>query len=167
MIDRGTAPDGSWESMKNILSFLSLSLLASLILASCGGTQPPGSGSGSSLSSLPAASSSSVSSVQADITVSQPVANETVTSPLTVTGEARGSWYFEASFPIQLLDSSGNVIAQTTAQAQGDWMTTNFVPFTATLTFQTTETSGTLVLSKDNPSGLPQNAASVSIPVSF
>jgi hypothetical protein len=85
-----------------------------------------------------------------------------------VSGEARGSWYFEASFPVRLLDGNGQEIARGPAQAQGDWMTTNFVPFTVQLTFSPPTTPvGTLVLEKDNPSGLPQNAMSISIPVDF
>ena len=111
-------------------------------------------------------SSASVSSANPDITVSEPDPNVPVSSPLTVTGEARGGWYFEASFPVKLLDAGNNVIAQGPAQAQGDWMTPNFVPFSVILTFPPqTPQMGTLVLEKDNPSGEPQNDASVSIPV--
>ncbi len=89
-------------------------------------------------------------------------------SPLVVSGEARGSWYFEASFPVQLLDANGVVLARAPAQAKGDWMTDTFVPFAVTLIFPTpTTATGILVLKKDNPSGLPQNDASVSIPVDF
>lgn len=102
------------------------------------------------------------------IRVNNPKPNETITSPLTVTGEARGTWYFEASFPVKLLDANGKVLAQVGAEAQGDWMTENFVPFRAFLTFPPPTTSrGTLVLEKDNPSGLPQNADEVRIPVKF
>lgn len=96
----------------------------------------------------------------------QPLPGSVVTSPLTITGQARG-WYFEASFPVRLLDSAANEIAITPAQAQGDWMTTGFVPFQATLTFETASQNGTLVLEKDNPSGEPQNDASLSVPVRF
>lgn len=102
------------------------------------------------------------------IRVTSPAVNTRVTSPLTVRGEARGTWYFEASFPIKLLDANGKVLGQTTGRAQGDWMTENFVPFTATLTFTApTTATGTLVLERDNPSGLPANAAEIRIPVRF
>jgi hypothetical protein len=46
-------------------------------------------------------------------------------------------------------------------------MTMEFVPFTAILNFTTTATSGYLVIAKDNPSGLPENDASLKIPVNF
>mgnify|MGYP000305287555 CR=1 FL=1 len=85
-----------------------------------------------------------------------------------MSGEARGTWYFEASFPVKLLDGNGKVLAAIPAQAKSDWMTTDFVPFTGTLTFENPKTpTGTLVFQKDNPSGLPQHDASMNIPVRF
>ena len=106
--------------------------------------------------------------MNADIQVTQPQPNDTVTSPLTVTGQAVGGWYFEASFPVRLLDGNGNEIAVAPAQAQGNWMTPSLVPFSVTLTFATPATStGTLVLQKDNPSGEPQFDASIFVPVQF
>jgi hypothetical protein len=104
---------------------------------------------------------------QHNVVIGSPQPNELVTSPLTVTGEARGTWYFEASFPVKLLDEQGNVIVEHYAQAQSDWMTENFVPFESVLTFTTQARAGTLVLMKDNPSGLPENDASVQVPVRF
>lgn len=103
------------------------------------------------------------------ITVLLPTPNQTVASPLTVTGQARGNWYFEASFPVELRNAAGTVIAQAPVQAQGDWMTTNFVPFKGTLTFpaQPAGSKGTLVFRKDNPSGLPENDAQIVVPVTF
>jgi len=92
-----------------------------------------------------------------------------VASPLTITGEIPGNWSFEASFPVNLADSEGKTIAQHSAHLEGDWMTTDYVPFTATLTFTapTENKNGTLVLHKDNPSGLPQNDDAIEIPVTF
>jgi len=84
-----------------------------------------------------------------------------------VTGEARGTWFFEASFPVKLLDARGNVIGTALAEAKGAWMTPHFVPFEARLKFTTRSQSGTLVLEKDNPSGLPQHADSLSIGIRF
>lgn len=102
------------------------------------------------------------------IRVMSPVVNAKVSSPLVIAGEARGNWYFEASFPVVLTDWDGKIIAQGIAKAQGDWMTTNFVPFKATLTFTAGAAyskKGTLILKKDNPSGLPQNEDALEIPV--
>lgn len=105
------------------------------------------------------------------IRLTTPLPNAVVTSPLTVTGEARGNWFFEASFPVFLTDWDGKIIAQGIAQAEGDWMTTEFVPFHANLTFTTADVSGqysdrgTLILKKDNPSGLPEHDDALEIPV--
>ncbi len=97
-----------------------------------------------------------------------PVANAVVTSPLVVSGEALGRWYFEASFPVRLLDADGKQIAVAPAQAQSDWMVDGYVPFTTTLTFAVTKSgTGTLVLEKDNPSGLPEYADAIRVPVRF
>src|SRR4030042_356275 len=102
------------------------------------------------------------------IQVTNPQPNALVSSPLMVTGQARGNWYFEASFPVKILDASGNILNQVPAQAQGDWMTTDFVPFVATISFTTPTTgTGTLVLQNDNPSGLPENAQELHFPVKF
>lgn len=102
------------------------------------------------------------------IKVSLPVINQIVKSPLLIEGEARGTWYFEASFPIKIIDANGNVLGSAIAQAQSDWMTENFVPFKAQLTFITPSTeNGLLILEKDNPSGLPQNDDELQIPVRF
>jgi hypothetical protein len=100
------------------------------------------------------------------IRISQPRPNDSVTSPFVIKGEARGTWFFEASFPITILDESGNIIGQTIAQAKSEWMTEDFVPFEATLNFYVSkDQKGTLILKKDNPSGLPENDDELRIPI--
>jgi|SRR3989344_2360195 len=102
------------------------------------------------------------------IRVTMPLPNALVLSPLAIRGEARGNWYFEASFPVRLFDGNGQELAVQPAQAQGEWMTAEYVPFEVILTFTKPETStGTLVLEKDNPSGLPEYADEFRIPVRF
>jgi hypothetical protein len=100
-----------------------------------------------------------------------PNPNETIQSPLTITGEARGSWFFEASFPVVLVNWDGLIIAQGIAKAQSDWTTTNFVPFEAKLTFTVDpkiySQKGALILRKDNPSGLSKNDDALEIPIIF
>ncbi|MFN3693187.1 MAG: Gmad2 immunoglobulin-like domain-containing protein [Candidatus Paceibacteria bacterium] len=108
------------------------------------------------------------------VRLTSPLPGAVVASPLTITGEAAG-WYFEGSFPVSLVNWDGLIIAEGVATAQGDWMTSDFVPFVATLTFTSPYTSGdpefmkrgTLILQKDNPSGLPENAEAKEIVVSF
>ncbi|HSE56469.1 MAG TPA: Gmad2 immunoglobulin-like domain-containing protein [Candidatus Paceibacterota bacterium] len=102
------------------------------------------------------------------IVVTTPTPNQEITSPVTISGRARGNWYFEASFPIEVLDANGKQLGIAPAQAQGEWMTEEFVPFSLTLPFTkpTTET-GTIVLHKDNASGEPQFDDELRIPVRF
>ncbi|MBU0646446.1 GerMN domain-containing protein [Patescibacteria group bacterium] len=90
-----------------------------------------------------------------------------IESPFALTGQARGTWFFEDSFPVELLDDQGRVLVQTPAQAQADWMTEDFVPFSVTLDFIPASATGTLVLKKDNPSGLPENDDERRFPVKF
>ena len=104
------------------------------------------------------------------IRVDAPLTGTRVASPLVATGAARGTWYFEASFPIELRDAGANVIAEGYAQAQSDWMTENYVPFVSIpLVFppQSAGSTGVLVVRKDNPSGLPEHDNSLQIPVVF
>jgi len=103
------------------------------------------------------------------IVVDAPLSGSKVVAPLTVSGKARGTWYFEASFPIKLVTDSGAILFEGPAQAEGEWMTENFVPFKVVLTFpmQPAGSKGKLILTKDNPSGLPQYDDYLEIPVTF
>ena len=102
-----------------------------------------------------------------DIEVFLPQVNDSVSSPLEISGQARGSWYFEGSFPVQLTTVHGLVLGNTTAQAQSDWMTDDFVPFSATLSFTFPEemTQAELIFEKNNPSGLAEHGVEFRIPV--
>jgi hypothetical protein len=99
----------------------------------------------------------------------QNVANGSrIASPVTVKGEARGYWFFEASFPVEIRDENGRVLGGGIAEAQEEWMTENYVPFTAVVSFNPgTATKGYIALIKDNPSGLPENDDELLVPVSF
>ncbi|KKS37178.1 MAG: hypothetical protein UU98_C0016G0006 [Parcubacteria group bacterium GW2011_GWD2_42_14] len=110
-----------------------------------------------------------------DIIVVKNLKKEAIASPLIIEGEARGTWYFEASFPVVLTNWDGLIIAQGIAQAQSDWMTEDYVPFEVTLTFESPYKAGdpefmqrgALILKKDNPSGLPENDDAFEISVMF
>lgn len=105
------------------------------------------------------------------IHLDSPRPNQIIQSPLVITGQARGNWFFEASFPVFLVNWDGLIIAEGIAQAKSDWMTTDFVPFEATLTFAVDKdvysTRGALILKKDNPSGLPEHDDALEIPILF
>lgn len=105
------------------------------------------------------------------IRLESPRPNQEVSSPLEISGEARGVWFFEASFPVFLVDWDGRIIAQGIATADGEWMTENFVPFKAKLEFvlekDVYSNRGALILKKDNPSGLPEHDDALEIPLTF
>jgi hypothetical protein len=102
------------------------------------------------------------------IVVENPRAREEISSPLFISGKVRGYWFFEASFPIELVDENNNLIAQTIAQAKGEWMTEDFVPFEATLNFVNPKTNkGFLIFRKDNPSGLKEHDDELRVPILF
>jgi len=104
--------------------------------------------------------------ISSEIIVDTPKPNSEIQSPLSITGQARGNWYFEAVFPVKLLDSRKQIIAQGQARAKSDWLTTDFVPFEAYLEFSSDiKQNGVLILQNDNPSGMPQNLKQIQIPV--
>ena len=106
---------------------------------------------------------------QGMIQVDEPTPNQTIKSPVTLHGKARGNWYFEASFPVRLEGPKGETLASGIVQANGEWMTEDFVPFQVTLSFTPPPGGGAgrLVLSKSNASGLPEHDAQLVIPVKF
>ncbi len=105
----------------------------------------------------------------------EPKPDRQISSPLEIFGYARGFWFFEADFPVYLTDWDGKIIAQGVATAQGDWMTTSFVPFKAVLNFINPYLdnqpefmkTGILILKKDNPSGLSEHDDALEFRVSF
>jgi hypothetical protein len=89
------------------------------------------------------------------IRIESPISGSSIDSPLIVKGEAKGEWFFEASFPVELVDSNNNVIATGVAIATTDSLTEDFVPFEAKVEFVSSEQkNGFLILKNDNPSGL-------------
>lgn len=102
------------------------------------------------------------------IRVSSPRSGQTIVSPLEISGEARGFWFFEASFPVKIFDDNGFLLGILPAQAEGEWMTENFVLFKAKIHFAAPSTqNGVLILEKDNPSGLPEYADELKFPIVF
>ena len=104
------------------------------------------------------------------IRVTNPTSGSVVGKPITVMGEARGTWYFEASFPIEVRDTAGNVIGTGIGQPVGgaDWMTEEFVPFSAEITIPASFIGeAVLTLKNDNPSGLPEKDRAISFPITI
>jgi len=106
------------------------------------------------------------------IRIDAPRPNQTIKSPLNIEGQARGMWFFEGDFPVILTDWDGKIIAEGFATASENAMTEEFVPFSAVLEFETTESmeyknNGTLILRKDNPSDRPDLDDALEVPIFF
>ncbi len=103
-----------------------------------------------------------------DVEIYNLTENQEVTSPLIIEGRAKGTYFFEASFPVKITDQAGNVLGTSYAKAQSDWMTEDYVDFTVQLSFATkTEGKGYLIFAKDNPSGLPEYDKEIKFPVTL
>jgi hypothetical protein len=122
--------------------------------------------------STPAAETANPSSAtyqnatEKDIFVHAPHPGQSLTQSFVVTGYARGTWFFEAVFPVEVRNKKDVVIGTAQGRADSDWMTTDLVPFTAEINLKALYNGpATIVLRKDNPSGDPARDASISIPV--
>lgn len=111
---------------------------------------------------------SSQQELQDLIQVQTPSPESVLNSPQEIRGKARGTWFFEGDFAVYLLDENGEELAVAIAMAQGEWMTTQWVEFTATMEFEVKAAgSGHLVFEKSNPSDKRELDREFRIPVSF
>lgn len=102
-----------------------------------------------------------------EIVVDTPSSDQTISSPLSISGKATGSWFFEGSFPVQLVDLNDEIIASGLVYSKSEWTTPDLVEFEGSLEFFTDQNSGMLIFRNDNPSGLPENEVTHSVPVKF
>lgn len=103
-----------------------------------------------------------------NITVESPAPQSVIGDPVQITGEAKGTWYFEGSFPVRIKDAEGAVLAEVPATAQGEWMTEEFVPFTLEISFvPPSSDTGTIEFVKANPSGMEEQDDSFELPILF
>ncbi len=93
--------------------------------------------------------------------------HNTIASPLIIKGVARGSWFFEATFPVKLVAEDGTLLASGIAKADGDWKTDAFIPFHSQLIFTSIgHTGGIITFERGNNFGNEKNRG-FNIPVSF
>lgn len=106
--------------------------------------------------------------IESDIVLVSPRPNAIISSPFKISGEAVGSWFFEASFTADLVNNEGEVISTAILTAGGEWMTEEMVPFSGELEFDNVSAgNGKLILKSANPSGLPEHQKIFSISVKF
>lgn len=103
------------------------------------------------------------------LSLDNPQEGETLSSPITIEGEATGPWYFEGSFGVKLINrDNAGIIADSFVTALGDWMTDESVEFSGTIEYEIEEeTEALLVFESANPSGLPENQMTYTIPVTL
>lgn len=102
------------------------------------------------------------------IEVENPQPGQEINSPYTITGRARGTWFFEGDFPIFLVDAENNEITVAIALAQEDWMTEEFVNFKAELIFEKPKLKKAFLrFQRSNPSGKPEFDEFIQIPVTL
>lgn len=102
------------------------------------------------------------------IRISEPRPNSVVTSPLKISGMARGSWFSEGSFPVRIVDGNGEILARGVAETKSRGLTKEFFSFAVELSFPTpTTTTGMLFLDKHSPSDLPEYADTLWVPIRF
>ena len=117
-------------------------------------------------SDTPAKEPSGLPALSSRVMVTSPGRGAHVEHSFTVAGLAPGPWFFEAQFPVMVRAADGAVVGRAIATAQGEWMTEKQVTFTATMQIDATfHGEATLVLLKDNPSGLPEHDDAVEIPI--
>ncbi len=111
------------------------------------------------------------SSEKADlIQLEYPALKQTIiSSPILLQGRARGNWFFEASFPVEIVDMNGNLLHIGIATAQNEnWMTTDFVPFTASLELENDfQGPAIMILNKNNPSDYRELDDALIVPVNI
>lgn len=103
-----------------------------------------------------------------EIVIVAPTENNPITSPVAIEGMAKGTWYFEAVFPVEILDANHQSLGKKFVTATKDWMSESLVPFKGELEFQKPTTKkGYLLFKNDNPSGLKENEKKFEMPITF
>lgn len=102
------------------------------------------------------------------IKVTEPAENEKISSPLQIRGKAKGYWFFEADAPFLIVNDNNKVLSRGSVTAEGDWMTEDWVPFTATAEFNAVGSeAGYIIFQRSNASGKPEHDRSYRLPVRF
>ncbi|MCX8094944.1 MAG: Gmad2 immunoglobulin-like domain-containing protein [Caldisericia bacterium] len=102
------------------------------------------------------------------IMVEKPKPYEKIQNPVLIKGKAKGYFFFEATFPIKIIDENGNVLLTDYIETKDNWMTENFVSFEKYININFGKTKrGFIVFERANPSGLKENQFELYIPVYF
>lgn len=106
--------------------------------------------------------------VNSPIKISKPSLGQEISSPLEISGQAPGSWFFEANLSLKLVNDANEILAEKNYMTSKNWMTQEMISFETQLEFGNPEANaGYLRIDKANPSGRPQNANQFFWPITF
>lgn len=104
------------------------------------------------------------------IVVTEPKANQLVSSPFKLEGKAVGGWYLDDKLNARLEDDNGNVIVTKEVKAlSSTTKSSGFVPFVAAITFKEENVpteKGKIIIEKRNPT-FKGDGTPLVIPVRF
>ncbi len=102
------------------------------------------------------------------VSVNQPELGATISSPVTVTGQAPGGWFFEAVLPISVETVDGEVLAEEIFVTDQNWMTEEAVDFSLEIEFDSTDANlGFIKIIKNDVSEIPRNQHFFYWPIGF
>jgi hypothetical protein len=102
------------------------------------------------------------------IIIDSPKPYQKVQVTIIIKGKAKGSFFFEGTFPIRIEDENGNLIVSDYIMTKENWMTENFVSFETHFYFEKGNLrKGFIIFEKANPSGLLENKFEIRIPLYF
>ncbi|MDD4382006.1 MAG: GerMN domain-containing protein [Candidatus Dojkabacteria bacterium] len=97
-----------------------------------------------------------------------PLPNDELDCDFEIEGSISGTWFFEGSAPVKLINSNGTEILSFNITVEGDWMEEDMVTFKASVECtEKCDGGAKLVFLKNNPSDSTENDDSFEIPVSF
>jgi hypothetical protein len=95
--------------------------------------------------------------------------NSTIQSPFKLTGQINSSWQFECTFMVEVVDYDHKISYSypVSINSSQDCNSSGMKQFSVNLDFDFKNTKGAVVVHADNPSGLPENSKTFTIPVTF
>ena len=102
-----------------------------------------------------------------EIIITEPATTSAIKSPVTIKGTAPKSWTFEGVLTVLVEDIQHKTIAGGPVYIKEITGSDNRVSFESTVPFSTKNVSGFITIKNDNPSGLPENNKSFSLPIQF
>lgn len=108
------------------------------------------------------------------IIITTPAKDAIITNPVTISGRARGTWFFEGSFPVEIYDEKNKLLASGKARSIPEsenvkWATNGYFDFKGEIRFDRPSiNSGYILFRKDDAAGSPGGEKKLyKLPVGF